>query len=46
MMTILSVEGLTDGACECYSLMEKQFNSIFGQNWPDRVQVRERQEAD
>jgi CRP-like cAMP-binding protein len=34
-MEILDPEGLREGACECYQLMEAQFNRIFEQPWRD-----------
>lgn len=36
-MKILNPQGLSDGACECYELMETQFDRIFHQPWrPDQ----------
>lgn len=32
-LTILEPDGLTEGACECYALMEAQFDKIFDQPW-------------
>jgi|SRR5690242_11292636 len=32
-LSILNPEGLADGACECYHVMEAQFERIFDQPW-------------
>jgi CRP-like cAMP-binding protein len=40
-LTILDPEGLTDGACECYQLMETEFEKLFDQNWLDIADIRE-----
>jgi hypothetical protein len=32
-LNILDPEGLARGACECYEIMERQFDSIFDQPW-------------
>jgi len=32
-LTILNPEGLLEGCCECYSIMEAQFEKIFNQQW-------------
>jgi Mn-dependent DtxR family transcriptional regulator len=32
-LTILNPDGLAEGACECYELMEAQFDRIFTQPW-------------
>jgi CRP-like cAMP-binding protein len=32
-MTILDPDGISEGACECYDTMEKQFDKIFDQPW-------------
>jgi len=37
-LTILSPEGLEKGACECYQLMESQFEKIFNQPWGEQHQ--------
>jgi CRP-like cAMP-binding protein len=35
-LTILNPDGLAKGACECYELMEKQYDRIFSESWrPD-----------
>jgi CRP-like cAMP-binding protein len=36
-LTILDPKGLVNGACDCYSLMETQFENIFHQRWRDRL---------
>jgi CRP-like cAMP-binding protein len=36
-LTILDPDGLVNGACECYSQMEAQFEKIFHQLWRDRL---------
>lgn len=36
-MEILDPKGLQEGACECYELMEAQFNRIFEQPWQDLI---------
>jgi hypothetical protein len=41
-MQILDPEGLRDGACECYEVIEAQFDRIFGRPW--REMAREQQE--
>jgi CRP-like cAMP-binding protein len=40
-LTITNPEGLTDGACECYELMETQFEKLFDKNWLDIADIRE-----
>ena len=40
-LTITNPEGLIDGACECYELMEIQFDKLFDQNWLDIADLRE-----
>lgn len=32
-MEILNAEGLEDGACECYEIIDRQFNRLFGNSW-------------
>lgn len=41
-LTILNPDGLTAGACECYSLMEAQFDKIFDQPWREKAKSQER----
>ena len=41
-LTILDPEGLVEGACECYSMMEAQFDKIFDQPWRDKAEQQER----
>jgi Mn-dependent DtxR family transcriptional regulator len=41
ILTITNPEGLTEGACECYELMETQFEKLFDQNWLDIADIRE-----
>jgi CRP-like cAMP-binding protein len=41
-LTILNPDGLIDGACECYQMMEQQFDRIFDQPWRERTQQQER----
>jgi CRP-like cAMP-binding protein len=36
-LTILDSDGLIEGACECYPLMEAQFDKIFDQPWRDKA---------
>jgi CRP-like cAMP-binding protein len=33
LMRILDPEGLTDGACECYEIMEREFDGVFERPW-------------
>lgn len=40
-LTIIDPEGLTQGACECYGLMERQFDSIFDQPWREKAQSQQ-----
>lgn len=35
-LKILDREGLENGACECYRVIMKQFDRIFGETWPPR----------
>ena len=35
LVDILDVEGLRSGACECYKIMEAQFEKIFAQPWTE-----------
>lgn len=37
-LTILDPEGLAESACECYPMMEAQFDKIFDQPWREAVQ--------
>ncbi|HEY1233553.1 MAG TPA: Crp/Fnr family transcriptional regulator [Candidatus Binatia bacterium] len=32
-MEILNAEGLQEGACECYGIVDNQFNRLFGNYW-------------
>lgn len=41
-LTILDPDGLAEGACECYRLMESQFEKIFDQPWRAGRNGRER----
>jgi CRP-like cAMP-binding protein len=41
-LTITDPDGLVDGACECYTLMEAQFEKLFDQDWIDIADIRER----
>ncbi|HJT66901.1 MAG TPA: Crp/Fnr family transcriptional regulator [Pyrinomonadaceae bacterium] len=34
-MKILDPEGLADGACECYEIMEREFDGVFNRPWRD-----------
>jgi hypothetical protein len=40
-LTILDPDGLAEGACECYALMESQFDRIFDHPWRERTQQQE-----
>jgi CRP-like cAMP-binding protein len=40
-LTILTPDGLLDGACECYGLMEEQFDRIFDQPWRKKEREQE-----
>lgn len=39
---ILNSEGLRDGACECYALIDAQFDQIFEQPWRNLVKDEDR----
>lgn len=39
-LTIQDPEGLLEGACECYRVMEAQFEKIFDHEWLDRTGLR------
>lgn len=41
-LTILQPDGLIEGACECYDLMEAQFDKIFDQPWREKAGLQER----
>ena len=41
-LTITNPEGLIDGACECYALMEREFEKIFDHNWLNIAGLGER----
>jgi CRP-like cAMP-binding protein len=41
-LTITNPEGLVDGACECYQLMEGQFEKTFDRDWSDIADLRDR----
>ena len=38
-LTIIDPQGLAEGACECYELMEAEFRKIF-QVWNSRIEER------
>jgi CRP-like cAMP-binding protein len=40
-LTILNPDGLLDGACECYVLMEREFEKILGLDWRGITGARE-----
>ncbi|HKW18002.1 MAG TPA: Crp/Fnr family transcriptional regulator [Terriglobales bacterium] len=40
-LTITNPDGLVTGACECYALMESQFDKIFDQPWRARITLPE-----
>lgn len=40
-LTITNPEGLVAGACECYEIMEAQFDKMFDQPWRQRAGVSE-----
>jgi CRP-like cAMP-binding protein len=40
-LTIVDPEGLTQGACECYQLMEKEFEKIFNHHWLEIAGLRD-----
>lgn len=40
-LTILNPEGLTAGACECYDMMETEFERLFDHNWLDIADICE-----
>jgi Mn-dependent DtxR family transcriptional regulator len=42
-MQILDPDGLAEGACECYELMEVQMNRIFGRPWRELAQELDEQ---
>jgi CRP-like cAMP-binding protein len=42
-MQILDPEGLREGACECYELMEVQINRIFDRPWRELAQEQDQQ---
>jgi hypothetical protein len=41
-LTILNPDGLAEGACECYEVMERQFDAIFDQPWREKAARQER----
>jgi CRP-like cAMP-binding protein len=42
-MVILDPEGLKQGACECYEIMESQFNRIFDRPWKELAEEQDQQ---
>jgi CRP-like cAMP-binding protein len=40
-LNILDPDGLATGACECYALMEAQFDKIFHQPWREKARQQE-----
>jgi hypothetical protein len=40
-LTILDPQGLVNGACECYGIMESQFDGIFDQPWQEKASQQE-----
>lgn len=45
-LTILSPQGLLEGTCECYSLMEAQFEKIFNQQWLEIAEIGPSEQMD
>jgi CRP-like cAMP-binding protein len=41
-LTIKNPDGLIEGACECYRLMETEFEKIFDSHWLDIAGLRDR----
>ena len=41
-LSILDADGLAAGACECYQLMERQFDGIFEQPWREKGRDQDR----
>jgi len=44
LMEILNPEGLREGACECYELMEKEMSRVYGRPWQELVNREDRKE--
>jgi CRP-like cAMP-binding protein len=44
-LTIIDPEGLARGACECYSIMEHQFENMFQQQWREAAEQQNRRVA-
>lgn len=42
-MEILDPEGLREGACECYELIQTQIDRIFDRPWQDLIQEHDQQ---
>ena len=42
-MRIQDSEGLMEGACECYELMEAQFDKIFDRPWREFARLEDEQ---
>ena len=40
-LTILDPEGLEQGACECYAIIEAEFDKIFDQPWRQKAEQQE-----
>ena len=41
-LTVIDPEGLAEGACECYPVMERQFDQMFEQSWRPKADEQER----
>lgn len=41
-LKITNPDGLVEGACECYAMMETEFEKLFDQDWLDIADIRER----
>jgi hypothetical protein len=42
-MQILDPEGLREGACECYELIQMQIDRIFDRPWQKLIQEQDQQ---
>ena len=44
-MKIEDLEGLEEGACECYEIVEEQFDLMYGRPWREMAEEQHASQA-
>ncbi len=44
-MIVLDPEGLVEGACQCYELMEREMDRIFDVPWREKARREDRKKS-